>query len=113
MTKKEERLAVFNKFVGRCAYCGEEIKLNGFEVDHVEALRRNDDYGGSDDLENKYPACLPCNRGKGTFTIEGYRKKLQNMIISLNRDSATYRAAKRHGLVKETNAVVQFYFERF
>ena len=113
MTTKEERLTIFNKYNGHCAYCGREIKLNGFEVDHFEALRRNDEWGGSDDIENKIPACMPCNRSKATFTIEVWREQLQNKIKSLNRDSATYRAAKRFGLVYETGAVIQFYYERF
>jgi len=113
MTKKEERIAVFNKFDGHCAYCGQAIKLNGFEVDHIEALRRTEVWGGSDEIKNKFPACLPCNRGKSTFTVEKWRGQLQNKITSLNRDSATYRAAKRFGLVIETTESVLFYFERF
>jgi len=113
MTKKEERLVIFNKYNGHCAYCGWEIKLNEFEVDHVEALYRNDTWGGSDDIENKLPACRQCNRSKGTFTPEKWKEQLQHKITMLNRDSSTYRIAKKFGLVQETGAVIQFYYERF
>lgn len=111
--KKAERKTVFNMFCGRCAYCGEPITLNSFEVDHIEALRRADDYGGEDVLQNMYPACVPCNRGKSTRTIEQYRTHLESMINSLNRDSATYRACKRHELIIETERKIVFYFEKF
>ena len=113
MTKKEQRLAVFNKYNGHCAYCGQEIKLNGFEIDHIEALYRNDEWGGSDTFENMNPACRKCNRSKSTFTIEKWRKQLYHKVTMLNRDSAVYSMAKRYGLVEETGAVIQFYYERF
>ena len=113
MTTKEERLAVFSKYDGHCAYCGEDIKLNGFEIDHFEALRRNDTWGGSDGIDNKVPACRQCNRSKSTFTAEKWREQLLHKITMLNRDSSTYRIAKSFGLIKETGAVVQFYYERF
>ena len=113
MTKKEQRLAVFNRYNGHCAYCGQEIKLNGFEIDHVEALYRNDEWGGSDTLDNMMPACRKCNRSKSTFTVEKWRKQLYHKVTMLNRDSAVYNMAKRFGLVEETDAVIQFYYERF
>ena len=113
MTKKEQRLTVFNKYDGHCAYCGGAIKLNGFEVDHFEALYRNDEWGGSDTLENMMPACRKCNRSKSTFTAEKWREQLHNKVKILNRDSAAYSMAKRYGLVEETGNVIQFYYERF
>jgi len=113
MTKKEQRLAVFNRYNGHCAYCGQEIKLNGFEIDHIEALYRNDEGGGSDTFENMNPACRKCNRSKSTFTIEKWRKQLYHKVTMLNRDSAAYNMAKRYGLVQETGIVIQFYYERF
>jgi len=107
-----DRKIIFEKYKGHCAYCGNPIDFNKFEVDHIEPLRRNDNYGGSDTIENKNPACMPCNRSKSTFTIEGWRTQLHNKIVSLNRDSATYRVAKRFGLVKETGIKIEFHFEQ-
>lgn len=113
MTKKEERLFVFNKFKGHCAYCGDPIEFNNFEVDHIEALYRNDEWGGSDTLENMNPACRKCNRSKSTFTIEKWRRQLYHKVTMLNRDSAVYNMAKRFGLIKETNITIKFYFETY
>lgn len=111
--KKKDRRKIFNLFCGRCAYCGEPITFNNFEVDHIEPLRRGDSYGGKDEVKNMFPACVPCNRGKSTYSIEGFREHLQSTINSLNRDSATYRAAKRHNLIEETERKIVFYFEKF
>jgi len=39
MTKRQK---VYDKFNGRCAYCGCELKA-GFHIDHIEPIRRNSD----------------------------------------------------------------------
>ncbi|MDB5199160.1 MAG: hypothetical protein JWO92_1123 [Chitinophagaceae bacterium] len=38
--KKEDREIVFNKYAGRCAYCGCELQ-KGWHVDELEPVRRN------------------------------------------------------------------------
>src|SRR3990167_10865210 len=38
--KKSEREIVFNKYGGRCAYCGTEL-VKGWHVDEIEPVRRN------------------------------------------------------------------------
>lgn len=41
--KKSEREIVFNKFGGRCAYCGDELQ-KGWHVDELLPVRRNRKY---------------------------------------------------------------------
>lgn len=43
----------------RCAYCGSD---NNLTLDHVKAKTR----GGRDETRNIVPACLTCNRSKGS-----------------------------------------------
>ncbi len=38
--KKADRLIVFNKYGGRCAYCGDELQ-KGWHVDELKSVRRN------------------------------------------------------------------------
>ena len=38
---KKDRLIIFNKFGGRCAYCGTELQ-KGWHVDEVEPVRRKE-----------------------------------------------------------------------
>lgn len=65
----------------------------------------------NDKVENLMPACPPCNIDKHSFSMEEWRRKLQDATNVLSRNSPTYRHAKRFGLVKETGANVVFYFE--
>lgn len=125
MTKKEERLFIYNKFGGKCYLCG--VELNGhFHVDHKEAIKRNSIYdrtkgcyvyAGSclkpelDVLGNKNPSCSSCNINKRDFSIEAFRRLIQGFVVSLNRDSTQYKIAKRYGLIQEDIKPIKFYFE--
>lgn len=52
-------------FAWCCAYCGEAKPL---ERDHKVPISR----GGTNDITNIVPACLPCNRRKGARTTEEF-----------------------------------------
>lgn len=101
------REVVFKKHGGYCAYCGCKLKPR-FCIDHIHSKHN----GGSNKIENYNPSCFSCNSSKGTLSIEKWRKQLVHKIIQLNRDSSTYRAVKKFGLVKEINKDVIFYFEQ-
>lgn len=124
MTKKDRQL-VFDKYKGRCAYCGCEL-VKGWHVDHIQAIRRNDSdesiermnkirttplVRGKNLIENYNPACRQCNIWKSTYSIEQFRKEIAEQIKRLNDYNANYRNAKRYGLIIETNIDVKFYFE--
>ena len=92
ITKEE----VFNKFGGRCAYCGVVIKpidrsitgqkikiwaiennikdIKGmFEIDHIIPKSR----GGSDDISNLFPSCSECNQIKNDRNLDYLKKRLR------------------------------------
>lgn len=77
-------------------------------VDHVVALRSE----GEDDLANMLPACRSCNHYKRGNSLEGWRRILEAMPATLERDCYTYRQAVRFGMVKPTPKKITFYFER-
>ena len=78
------------------------------QVDHVVALRSE----GEDDLANMLPACRSCNHYKRGNALEGWRRILEAMPVTLERDCYTYRQAVRFGMVKPTPKKITFYFER-
>ena len=78
------------------------------QVDHVVALRSK----GEDDLANMLPACRSCNHYKRGNSLEGWRRILEAMPATLERDCYTYRQAVRFGMVKPTPKKITFYFER-
>ena len=70
---------VYEKTDGYCRYCEKKLsRLNyassgdrgAWEVDHSVPLA----VGGTDYLSNLWPACIECNRNKGTTTGPQYKR---------------------------------------
>lgn len=118
--KETDRDEVFNKYGGKCAYCGGILPAKGWQADHIEPHFRGwpdsalEKYGrkkGGHNVANLNPACARCNRWKSTFDIEQFRTEIQAQVERLNRYSNNYRMALDYGLVSETTKPVVFYFE--
>jgi hypothetical protein len=54
---------------GHCAYCGIELELNNWTIDHVQAKSR----GGGNELSNLMPSCHRCNQYKKAKTVSEFR----------------------------------------
>lgn len=105
---KIDRLAIFNKCNGHCAYCGCEITVKKFQVDHLWPK-----YGGGlNDENNLLPACCSCNNYKSTFTLELFRSQIMEQSIRLHKTKPTFRLAERFGQIVRTPKPVVFYFEK-
>ena len=104
-----ERREIYDKCDGHCAYCGEYIRYEDMQVDHVMPLRK----GGADSIDNMLPACRSCNHYKSTLTIEQFRASIERMPEVLTRDSTTYKIAARFGIIKVVRPKVTFYFEKW
>lgn len=117
---KQQREIVFQKFNGKCAYCGCELQ-KGFHIDHIQPAFHNwsdEDVKlhlkkdrGLDVIENYNPACPRCNRWKSTWNTEQFRNEISKQIERLKRDSPQFRMAIDYGLIQETKIEVKFYFE--
>jgi hypothetical protein len=128
MMKKTDRQKIFNKYGGRCAYCGCELQ-KGWHVDEIEPIRRNWEYVEGKDgyntvkrytdcihperlhIDNQNPSCASCNINKHSESLEQFRKNIAAYMKHLNEISTQYKIAKRYGLVVETGKPVMFYFE--
>ena len=64
----------------RCAYCRKQTELH---VEHVMPLSR----GGTNRIANVVPACSPCNRDKGTLTVDEWlrsgRTRVSSGVVSM------------------------------
>lgn len=111
--KEETRKLIFDKYQGKCAYCGETLE-DKFTVDHIDPLKRH--IKGSKShlnvLENYNPCCQECNSSKGSCTLDEWRLKLKSKYEWLLKDSSGFRTIVRMGLVKPVKSPVIFYFER-
>lgn len=114
--KKSDREKIYNKYGGRCAYCGKELE-KGWHVDHIKPIVRDlrnkskCEFPEREVIENYNPSCPSCNRLKSSMSIEQFRNNIAKMVDSLNNYSVQYQVCKRYGLVEETNCKVVFYFE--
>lgn len=127
---KEQRNKVFEKYGGRCAYCGCELGRK-FQIDHIIPIFRNDTdedfekrntHGqrklglvrGSEDLENLNPACPRCNGWKGTMSIETFRNEIAQQVERARKYSCNFRMAEDFKLVAVyKDKKVRFYFEDY
>lgn len=113
---KRQREEVFNKYGGRCAYCGCELTLRTMQVDHIKAVYtsslENDNVETQDDsFDNLNPSCRQCNFYKGTLDIEQFRKKIMTTLYETCQNTFQAKLAKKLGMltVKQFD---KFYFER-
>lgn len=112
VSKKENRIAVYNRFGGRCSYCGVELDINKFHVDHLEPLRRGEiGYVRNHTFENCMPSCAQCNSSKSSFPLEVWRRELELKVSRLNKYYSIYRICKSFNLVSESGNCVVFHFE--
>lgn len=113
--KKTDRELIFNKYDGKCAYCGCDLQ-KGWHVDHLEPIVRNWINGTcknpqNEILSNYNPSCPSCNIQKNSFSLEQFRYNIKQYVNSLNKYSTQYKFAKKYGLVSETEIEVKFHFE--
>ena len=117
ISDKSVRELVFNKYGGKCSYCG-CLLSHPFHIDHLIPKRR---YSyvcnpalekGKDIVENFMPSCISCNTSKSDLSIEQFRERVFDRLRRLNNSSTEYRIAKRFGLVTENITPIVFHFEK-
>lgn len=113
MTAKRRK--VYNKFSGRCAYCG--LELNGkMHIDHVvdkEGFKQRIHNGTEvpdflkhltvedvDHIDNLFPACANCNLYKERLSVQGFRERIADIPRQLRRINI-YNIARKYGLQTE------------
>lgn len=113
---KIQRDEIKIKFGGFCSYCG-ELLGDKWQADHLIPIRRNGDgtclNPEHDVIENLMPACAICNKNKHSFTLEFWRKQLEDSNRKLREYVANYRLALMFGQVQETTSQIVFHFEKW
>ena len=84
---REDLEDIFGKTNGYCRYCEKQLAWSNYgrvgergawEVDHSIPISR----GGTDHLNNLWPACVSCNTEKGTLTGSEYSRYLGGPPLS-------------------------------
>ena len=110
---KIDRAAIYKKYNGRCAYCGQEIYFNKFQVDHywpqfLKQHRAED----NNHIDNLMPACAKCNNHKHGMRPEMWRSELTKQVARLKKN-AQFDRALRFGQIQITESPIVFYFEKY
>lgn len=106
---KAVRQTVYEKYGGRCAYCGRKIAYKDMQVDHFKP-KRGWEESGSDDLSNLMPSCRMCNHYKRANSLETFRIYIQEIPRKL-RLNYIYKVGLVYGNVLENEKPIKFYFE--
>lgn len=108
---KKTREAVYQKYGGRCAYCGRAIAYKDMQVDHFRPLRVwNEADGAADDASNLMPACRMCNHYKRANSLEVFRRYIAEIPRKLRSDYI-YKIGVAYGNVVENEKPIEFFFE--
>lgn len=120
---KAQRAALREKFGGKCAYCGGDLGKT-MHADHLEPVIRilPSQWNGLDAVQllkperntvgNMMPACAPCNLHKGGHTLEQWRRYIERSAEIVRKQTSTFRAGERFGVITVSAEPIVFYFER-
>ena len=97
-----KRHKILNKTNGKCIYCGCDLDIKSFHMEHV--IPKSNVSG--DSFDRLFPSCSKCNLYKHSLSVEQFRYKLENEIFE--RSVATM-FEKYHKLKKHK---IEFYFEK-
>lgn len=106
---KRVREAAYQKYGGRCAYCGRKIAYKDMQVDHF--IPKNGYFAqGTDELSNLMPACRMCNHYKRANSLELFRTYIREIPRKL-RGNYIYKVGVAYGNIIENEKPIVFYFE--
>lgn len=83
------RKTLYNRYGGRCAYCGVALPRHGWHRDHVEPIvrfrgvrytfsgRGGCKYPENHRADNIVACCAACNKDKGSLDLETWRGTLR------------------------------------
>lgn len=120
---KKDREIVFDKYGGKCALCGCDLK-DGWRIWDIIPIQTVVTESGSmekinTDMNNLIPACNGCGSVRiknesGKMDLEKFRKEIVEMYLFARNDamySSSIRRAIKFGLLIDTFKPVVFYFE--
>lgn len=109
----KERMAVYQKYEGHCAYCGRAIEYKDMQVDHKIAQKNKGRRYTEEQIEcfeNYMPACRSCNHYKRAHSLETFRRYIKEIPKKL-KQNYIYKVGLNYGNVIENEKPIKFYFE--
>ena len=112
---KKIREAVYNKYNGHCAYCGKVLEPKGWQLDHLIPVQR-ERFGRCTEeqiecFENYMPSCRRCNHAKRSFSLENFRKFIEEIPRKLLEYNYICKVGIDYDLIEFHVHKIKFYFE--
>ena len=110
---KIDRVLIYNKFAGHCAYCGNPIEFKSMQVDHFwpQFLAHFEPTLDNNRVSNLMPSCQKCNIHKHGMRPEVWRKELSRQVSMLKK-KAQFDRVLRFKQISITEGPIVFYFEK-
>lgn len=74
---EEERKIIYDGSNGRCALCGQLLKLEDMTIDHIVPLSM----GGNDDMDNIQASCFSCNQFKNNILPDVFLNRIIKIFL--------------------------------
>jgi len=114
--KKELRQKVYEKFNGKCAYCGRDIAFKDMQVDHYYPLASigcaNASETDLNSFDNLMPSCRRCNHYKRAELPEHFRTQMKTLHKRLMKIYIV-KVAVDFGIIQINPWDGIFYFEKY
>ena len=107
--KRADRIIIYRKYNGHCAYCGREITFKEMQVDHIFPKCSN--VAGVESPSNKNPSCRRCNHYKRAETLENFRRQMKTLHERLLKIYIA-KVAEDYGIITIQPFDGVFYFEK-
>lgn len=114
---KKTRIALYDRYNHRCAYCGCDLEYKDMQVDHIKSIYANTDFKQVMTekeiyfVDNLLPTCRQYNFYKSSMDLETFRKRLTTTLMDNLQKTFQYRLALKYGLIEEHIETIKFYFE--
>lgn len=111
---KDKRKIIYDKYNGKCAYCGCDLDKGKWQVDHIISKYHHEYFKldwDIDRMENLNPSCRQCNFYKGESNIEQFREKMTTLHERLMKPFIV-RLAIKYGILEYKEWDNKFYFEK-
>ena len=104
-----DRISIYRKYDGHCAYCGREITFKEMQVDHI--FPRCSNVANVKSLSNKNPSCRRCNHYKRAETLENFRRQMKTLHERIEKIYIA-KVAIDYGIIQLMPFDGRFYFEK-
>ncbi len=101
---KQNRLKLYKRFNGHCAYCGCKILFEEMEIDHSVPIAKTNNENSAHFISSNYnlrPTCHDCNNFKNSMSAGEFKFYLEEKLMKELKKVLPYRIALKYGFIQQ------------